>query len=982
MEQAQKPIVSVVIIAFNDEAHIEDAVGSARAQTERNIEILCVDDGSGDGTAERMLRCAEEDERIRVIRQPNRGGFAARYAGLLQAAAGYVLFLDSDDVLRPDAVRTAVSAAEAAGADVLEFGVSPVVNPGDPPTEDALRSYEAYYSQSVSLPPEDHGPALIDACFDTRAITWNVWNKLYKTELLRKALRFYRGEWMSMTEDMLATLMVLCHAERYARIPDRLYEYRIGGGLSTSAGKISSPAAVKAMGMQWLVLKTAYRWLDEAGYPKEKIEHGMEAFDREIRVRGVLHNLAVRVAPDRREEFMGWLRQCGTEEEIIGLLRDGLACMGEENERLSAIADDRLASIRRLSEDYETISNAFFWKITKPARAALDLLKWLAGRHAEENLLRKGLRSLRENGILFTYWKAVQKIRTARGFEKIARKPLFTESELAGQREHRFSEKLRFSVVTPLYNTPEPFLREMIESVIAQTYGDWELCLADGSGLEHAYVGEVCREYAEKDRRVRYRKLERNLGISGNTNACLEMAGGAYVVLLDHDDLLHPAALHEVAKAVSELGADFVYTDECTFRGDTKHVFNPHFKPDYAPDTLRANNYICHLTAFRRSLLDEAGLFDPACDGSQDHDMVLRLTEKAERVAHIPEILYYWRAHAGSVAGNADEKPYAAAAGIRSVEKYLRRTGQRGMVTSVRPGLTIYRIRFEIAGTPKVSILIPNHEHMEDLRTCLDSVFRKTTWPNYEVVVVENNSTSPGIFDYYRLLEKEHANLRVVTWDGPFNYPDVNNFGAKHCTGEYILLLNNDTEVITPGWIEEMLMFAQREDVGAVGAMLYYRGDRIQHAGVTLGLGGVAGHRFYQADRAQVGYMGRLLYAQDLSAVTAACMLMRRGVWEEMGGLDREFAVAYNDVDLCMRVRKAGYLIVWTPFAELYHEESKNRGADDTPEKQRRFRSEVDLFKRRWWKELESGDPYYNPNLSLSDPNCGLAPRLEKHAAR
>ncbi len=597
-------------------------------------------------------------------------------------------------------------------------------------------------------------------------------------------------------------------------------------------------------------------------------------------------------------------------------------------------------------------------------------------------LVRKGFSSLRTNGWRITWRKAVALLRATNNYRPIARQPLFSAAELAEQRRHVFPRDIRFSIAVPLYNTPERFLREMVDSVLAQTYGGWQLCLADGSDGEHGYVASVCREYMAADSRIRYRKLPQNLGISGNTNAALALADGEYIALLDHDDVLHPAALYEVMRAIEGTGADFVYTDESIFHKDPRDAYMAHCKPAFAPDTLRSNNYICHLTAFQRALLDEAGLFDPECDGSQDHDMVLRLTEKARRVAHIPEVLYYWRAHGGSVAGSPDTKPAAVDAGVRAVEKQLARLGLAGTVTPVAPGQTIYRIRYALQGSPKVSILIPNYEHLDDLRACLTSIFEKTTWPNYEIVIVENNSTSPALFAYYEALQRGHDNVRVVTWEGKFNYSAINNFGARFCTGDYLLLLNNDTVVITPDWLQEMLMFAQRGDVGAVGAMLYYADGTVQHAGVTVGLGSVAGHPNRYVRRGDSGYFGRLLYAQNLSAVTGACLMMPRAVWDAVGGLDEGYAVAYNDVDLCLRIREAGYLIVWTPHAELYHCEYKSRGLDDTPEKRQRYLSEVRRFRTRWAKVLEDGDPYYNPNLSTAGEDYFFNPTVGRYDAR
>lgn len=612
---------------------------------------------------------------------------------------------------------------------------------------------------------------------------------------------------------------------------------------------------------------------------------------------------------------------------------------------------------------YEVISNAFFWKLTKPMRTSVDYLY----RYPSFQLAVKGMKSLKNEGVRPTWDKTKKKLLhgNKNPFE------LYSKGELALQRIEVFPRKIKFSIVVPLYNTPENFLEEMIRSVKTQTYSNWELCLADGSDAEHENVQNICQQYVKKDKRIKYQKLERNLGISGNTNACLEMSTGDYIALFDHDDLLHPAALHDVMKAICEQDADFIYTDENSFHNDPKDAFCPHFKQDYAPDSLRGINYICHLTVFKKNLLEETGLFRPECDGSQDYDMVLRLTEKARRIVHIPEILYYWRAHAGSVAADVAVKPYVIEAAHKAIGDHLERIGLQGQVLdTVIP--SVYRIKYEIIGTPLVSIMIPNYEHKAELQTCLNSIFEKSTYPNFEIIVIENNSKSEEIFSYYEEIQKKWANVKVVRWTGQFNYSAINNFGASCAKGEHLLLLNNDIEVITPDWIQEMLMFSQRADVGAVGAMFYYPDNTIQHAGVIVGLGGVAGHSHKHFKRNDRGYMYRLAYAQNLTAVTAACLMVKKAVWDDVGGLDEDFQVAFNDVDFCMRVRRAGYLNVWTPFAELYHYESKSRGYEDTPEKQKRFEGEVRRFRERWEKELAAGDPYYNPNLTLDREDFSL----------
>ena len=588
-----------------------------------------------------------------------------------------------------------------------------------------------------------------------------------------------------------------------------------------------------------------------------------------------------------------------------------------------------------------------------------------------KSISEKILQMVKEEGVTVFWHKAKRKVRTAIQNFVFAHTPVYTKKDLRRQRETKFSSRIRFSILVPLYNTPEKYLREMIQSVLDQTYSDWELCLADGSDSEYDDVRRICQDYAAKDSRICYQKLEKNEGISGNTNACMDMATGDYLALFDHDDLLHPAALFEVMRAVCEKNADFIYTDETTFHRVKKDALQPHFKPDFSPDTLRSYNYICHFTVFSRELLNAVGGgFRSEFDGSQDYDLMLRLTEQAQRIVHIPKILYYWRSHANSVASDVSAKPYTVEAAKSAMAQHLERVGLKGTVLDAKVPST-YRIAYEIEGVPLISILIPNKDHIPDLKKCINSVREKSTYQNWEIIIIENNSTEEETFSYYAEIQKDNR-IRVVTWNGEFNFSAINNFGAQYAKGEYILLLNNDIEVITPDWLEQMLMFAQREDVGAVGAMLYYPDDTIQHAGVVLGIGGVAGHSHKCFPRNHRGYMFRLTLAQNYSCVTAACTLMRRKVWDEVGGLDEAFKVAFNDVDLCMRIRKAGYLVVWTPFAELYHYESKSRGLEDTPEKQARFDGEVARFQSRWAAELEAGDPYYNPNLTLTREDFSL----------
>lgn len=673
-----------------------------------------------------------------------------------------------------------------------------------------------------------------------------------------------------------------------------------------------------------------------------------------------------------------------TETEALRFYKEAY---GREKSRGRALTD-KLAEAERNKAQAEgkiaRIKGSLLWRMSKPIR-----------------MLFHKLARVKERLGYYGSLKGIARKLNAKMIERQARVQHGTASfpdlpEAARQRLYKFDREVKFSILMPLYNTPEKFLRQAIESVMDQTYEGWELCLADGSDEEHSYVEQICREYMEKDKqylrpssslycRILYKKLPKNEGISGNTNACLSMSSGNYIALFDHDDVLHPSVLYEYMKVICEKGADYIYCDEATFKGNATidDMITLHFKPDYAPDNLRANNYICHFSAFARRLLDGTELFRSEFDGSQDHDMILRLTARAKCVVHVPKLLYYWRSHAGSVASDISAKSYAIEAAKGAVAAHLTAQGFKNFeITSTKAFETIFQIKYEILGNPKVSIVIPNKDHLEDLTRCISSILERTTYDNYEIIVVENNSVSEEIFAYYKKIQENPA-IRVITYEGDFNYARINNLGVSQATGEYVLLLNNDTSVITPDWIEELLMYAQRKDVGAVGAKLYYEDRTIQHAGVVLGLGAhrTAGHSHYRVDHRNLGYMGRLCYAQNVMAVTGACLMMRKSLYEELGGLDEKFAVALNDVDLCIRAWKAGRVNVFTPFAELYHYESASRGTDLAGANAERYEKESALFRERWKELLEQGDPYYNPNFSLdrSDFALRISEKKEEH---
>ena len=661
-----------------------------------------------------------------------------------------------------------------------------------------------------------------------------------------------------------------------------------------------------------------------------------------------------------RDRMVRAERTCSEEAALIERLRSDLALSRSHEQQLEKTLSD--------------VTNSTFWKLTWPMRYAVSksrqiwhtfplfvFLHDLRAMGVEG--VREQARARREYAVLFP--------------SKTLRADRFAPVELlVKQASHQPGGEAgpKISIVVPLYNTPLNFLEELLDSVVNQTYRNWELCCVD-AGQDTA-VGQHVQARAKADPRIRYQKLTENEGIAGNTNHGFELATGDYIALLDHDDILHPCALWYTAQAIVEQGADFVYTDEATIEGKVENVVLYHFKPDFMLDNLRSNNYICHLTTFSKVLMEQAGGGERAeYNGSQDYDLFLRLTEKARKIAHIPHALYYWRSSPNSTASDISAKTYCIDAGIAALKAHYARCGVAVDDVTLIPGTPgYYKTDYTMAHPGRVSILIPTCDHIRDLETCVESIYARTTYPDFEILLIENNSKEEQTFRSYERMQKEHPDtLKVLTWQGKgFNYSALNNFGARYATGEYLLLLNNDTEVITPGWLEEMVMYAQQKRVGCVGAKLLYPDDTIQHAGVGFGIGGVAGHLHKYFPATSDGYMGRLNYVQDVYGDTAACLLIRKEIYDEVHGLDESYAVAFNDVDFCVRVREAGYTNVFTPFAQLYHYESKSRGMEDNPEKQKRFQGEVLRFQARWGDLLAKGDPCTNPNFDIQREDFSL----------
>jgi len=560
------------------------------------------------------------------------------------------------------------------------------------------------------------------------------------------------------------------------------------------------------------------------------------------------------------------------------------------------------------------------------------------------------------------------------------------DADLKIQMKRKFDFEPKISVVVPMYNTKEKFFKELIKCMMDQTYSNWELCLADGSPKQN----DNLKKYYEQDKRIKYKYLDGNLGIAGNSNAAIGMATGDYIALLDHDDVLADYALYEIVYNLNKFpNAEFLYSDEDKI-DENGNRYDAYFKPDIAPDTLRCQNYICHFSVFKKELMEKLGGFRENYDGAQDYDIFLRMLEitDSKNISHVPKILYHWRVHNESTAKlNSNAKNYAFEAGKKAIEDHIKRVGLEGTVSK---GCIdgIYRIDYKVIGEPKVSIVIPNKDGKDILEVCINSIFEKSTYKNFEIVITENNSETNEIYDYYKTLLKNDK-IKIVNYNTGkrieteeecsieytnknrrevkpgFNYSAIINFGVKNTTGEYVVQLNNDTELITPNWLELMLGFCQRKDVGAVGVKLYYQDETIQHAGIIVGIGGIAGNRFKSIPKSGHGYFAKESMIENLSAVTAACIMTPKSIYEEVGWMDEGLAVAFNDVDFCLKIREKGYLVVYNPFIEFWHYESKTRGQEDSPAKIKRFQGEMSRFEQRWPEILDSGDPYYNINLSL-----------------
>lgn len=592
--------------------------------------------------------------------------------------------------------------------------------------------------------------------------------------------------------------------------------------------------------------------------------------------------------------------------------------------------------------------------------------------------VRRGLGYIRRNGLISTYRRLKMDQapgKSVQDYQVWISKNENWDVEAIQKEIQNFKYHPKISILMPVYNVEQNWLEKCIQSVQNQFYPNWELCMADDCSTDES-VRPTLEKYAQSDERIKVVFRSENGHISRATNSALEIATGEFVALLDNDDELAPIAFYEVVKALNENPElDLIYSDEdkIDMQGNR---FDPAFKPDWSPDLLLGTNYISHLGVYRRSIMNEIGGFRPGFEGSQDYDLVLRFTEKttAQRIHHIPKVLYYWRILPTSTAADQSTKGYAFEAGLKAVQEALVRRGIKGTAHHAA-GNGLYDVEYEVLSTDLVSIIIPTRDGYDDMLRCLNSIVAKTSYPNYEIIVADNGSTDERMEKLYAKFKGQLGErFRVESIDIPFNYSRINNLAAQKAKGKYLLFLNNDTEVITPGWITKMVSFAQFERIGMVGAKLYYPNQTIQHAGVIVGLGGAAGHCHHTYPKGDFGYFGKLEINVNYLAVTAACCMIRKADFEQLGGFEEKLTVAFNDVDLCLREYEAGHDNVWLHGVELYHYESQTRGYENTPEKKARFDQETKFMEDRWGKYI-ANDPFYNPNLSRVGGHFGI--RLE-----
>jgi O-antigen biosynthesis protein len=968
------PKISILLTSYNHAKYLRDAIESVLNQTYKDFELLVWDDASVDNSWE--IITSYSDERIHAFRNHTNQVeyFYKAISDMTQGLSEYIAIHHSDDVWEPKKLEKQVAYLDKNPDIGAVFSWAKFINEEGELFEDETHPYYKLFEQ----PNRTRHEWLNHFFYKGNALCHP--SLLIRKECYQEVGLYRNG--MAQLPDFDMWVRLVMKYEIHV-IPEKLIRFRIHQDKSNSSGNRSDTR----IRIQFEYLQVLENYREILSYSElAKIFPIAKKYERNGSgdTGFALGMIAVETAPFPFTKLLGL-------NLIFEALNDPIRAKKLKEEynfshadfiKLSAKHDVFSIEIRNLHEQLTGIMNSETWKLALFFRQTREKLIPIGSQR--DKLAQRAYSSLkmwRNEGMKALIVKIKNKVLQRSDYQRwiINNEP--SKKDLAKQRSEveAFDYKPLISVIMPVWNTPVEILDQTIKSVTEQTYSHWELCVADGnSNIETQRLISI---WTEKDPRIKIKFLKENQGIAVNTNEALSLAQGEFIAFLDHDDLLAPFALFEVLKSLqSNRAIDIIYSDEDLISENGKKRYGHHFKPDFSPDLLRSLNYITHFLIIRKTLGDSIGWLRKGYEGAQDYDLILRAVEKTKNILHIPKILYHWR-HWSSSTTNApntlsDAKKLANEVGKKALSEHLERCGLEAVVEN-GPDPTTYQVKYIHSETPLISIIILNRDHANDLNKCINSIRNKSTYQNYEIIIVENKSSTKETFQLYDSYQKD-SSIRIINYQETFNYSRANNFGASQATGSVLLFLNNDIEIITHDWLERMLEHVQRKNIGIVGAKLYFLDNKIQHAGAIIGIKDFAGHAHKHFSADAPGYANRLRLIQNYSAVTGACLMIRKDVFDEIGGFDEQYPLAGSDIDLCLKALSKHYLVVWTPYAELYHYESKTRGDETTREQKKRFDKEKDYFQQQWDGFLEKGDPFYNPNLTLEHEDFRLVSRARR----
>ncbi|MDD5320857.1 MAG: glycosyltransferase [Methylococcales bacterium] len=979
----EMPLVSLIVRTKNRPALLQQALQSICEQTYPKIEIIVVNDGGID-VSEVISPFNCDDIAIVLVQFPvNLGRSKAANAGLDKATGEYIAFLDDDDWLETGHIYNLVQAIEK-----------------HPEMKVVYSGVRCVDGEKKPLP--NHFGASFDA---TQLLAGNyipIHAALFSKELLKfgcrvdESLEYYEDWDFWIQASMFTSFLFINEYSAVYRIDDGIQQSELGPGANITDIEKAS-----------LIL--FHKWLPRLH--EEQLVKLMHTVQLKRLKEGQIAELEVQVtalnqAIGERDLQITALNQATAERDLqITALNQNIA---ERDLQITALnqaiaeRDLRISALNQAFAERDQHITAIFsstsWRMTSPLRWVghqvkrirhfLQLVKHEGGVKSTLQLVfaafrREGMSGIRNH--LRTNGTGSIAIQLEEGHlvdrnnyaEWVCRYDTLNDADREQIRASidAMQHRPKISVMMPVYDPPLQFLDEAIWSVRKQLYSEWELCIADDASKNDA-VRDLLKRHAAEDTRIRVVCRDENGHISRASNSALALVTGEFIALFDHDDLLPEHALFCVAETIlANPNVGIIYSDEDKISQSGIRI-DPYFKCDWNPELFLGHNLLSHLGVYRSDIVKAIGGFRTGYEGSQDYDLAARFIEEIapEQIVHIPRVLYHWRILPGSTSMSIGEKPYALIASEKALNEHLIRRNVKGTVEALPIGL--HRLRFSLPDKPPlVSIIIPTRNAVDLVCTCVTSIYDLTTYKNFEILLIDNGSDDPDALRYFEKLQLLHNNFRVLRDERPFNFSALNNSAVRQAKGEFIALLNNDIEVITPDWLSEMVSIAAQPGIGAVGAKLWYLNNLLQHGGVTLGLGTgrVAGHTHHNLTMGNYGYYGRAVLTQEISAVTAACLVVLKKHYLQVGGLNEtDLTVAFNDIDFCLKLKSQGYRNVWTPFAELYHHESATRGQEDTPEKKLRHMNEI-LYMQQRWGELLLNDPAYSPNLTLDFDDFGLA---------